>query len=101
MEDYLTPIDNLITQKLIPTLLGCQISTKEREILALPLKCGGLGIPILKELANKEYSTSRLVTDTLVDNDNMKLQTHENGNEQMSQREKLQKVLERKKRNTK
>jgi hypothetical protein len=38
----------------------------ERQIMALPVKYGGLGIPIFVELARKDYSTSLIVTQPLV-----------------------------------
>ena len=66
MEDFVEPVDNIITNKFIPTLFGCQISPLERRIFSLPVRNGGLGIPVLSELAVREYSTSVLVTEALV-----------------------------------
>eukprot|EP00116_Pleurobrachia_bachei_P010997 sb/3471259/ len=39
---------------------------KERKIMSLPPRLGGLGIPILEELAEEEYSISMAVTESLV-----------------------------------
>ena len=60
------PVDDIITNRFIPTLFGCQISPLERRIFSMPVKNGGLGIPVLCEIAVREYSTSTLVTEALV-----------------------------------
>ena len=62
ISNYLAPLDELLTRDFIPTLFGGPISPIERESIALPVKYGGLGIPILTELAKKEYCTSLIVT---------------------------------------
>jgi hypothetical protein len=63
---YMAPLDKIITDEFIPSLFGCLISPLERKLISLPLKYGGLGIPILTDLAVKEYSTSILVTQPLI-----------------------------------
>ena len=63
---YMGPLDKIISQEFIPTLLGCPISPIHRELMSLPLKNGGLGIPILENLAKKEYATSIIATRNLV-----------------------------------
>ena len=90
--DYMDPLDDIISKEFIPMLFGCPVSPLEREIVALPLKFGGLGLPILKELAIKEYSTSVLVTQHLVET--MKSQCNSNTLDDSSQRETLKKILE-------
>ena len=66
LEKYLDPIDRIIDNDFIPSLFGCQVSPLERQIMSLPVKYGGLGIPVLTKLAVKEYSTSVKVTQQLV-----------------------------------
>ena len=91
MSEHLAPVDDIITNKFIPVLFGCPISPLEREIMALPLKYGGLGIPVLADLAIKEYSTSVIVTQHLVEI--MKLQRSDKLADESLLREELQKVL--------
>lgn len=64
--DYLEPVDKIISDKFIPTLFGCHISPIERQIVSLPVRNGGLGIPFITEIAAKEYNTSLMVTEALV-----------------------------------
>ena len=59
---YFPPLDELISNEFIPSLFGGQISPSKRKLISLPVKYGGMGIPILTKLARKEYSTSVLVT---------------------------------------
>ena len=65
--NFMGPLDELISNEFIPSLFGGQISPSERKLISLPVKYEGMGIPILTELARKEYSTSVLVTRVLVD----------------------------------
>jgi len=66
ISQYMAPLDKIITEEFIPSLFGCLISSLERELISMPLKYGGLGIPILTDLAVKEYSTSIRVTKPLI-----------------------------------
>ena len=68
--NFMGPLDELISNEFIPSLFGGQISPSERKLISLPVKYGGMGIPILTELDRKEYSTSVLVTRGLVDASN-------------------------------
>ena len=38
------PLENAIRDQLIPALVGREVSDAERQILALPLRHGGLGL---------------------------------------------------------
>ena len=38
------PLENAIKDQLIPALVGREVSDAERQILALPLRHGGLGL---------------------------------------------------------
>ena len=46
IDQYLQPLDMLINEKFIPTLFGCPITPLERRTIALPVRYGGLGIPV-------------------------------------------------------
>ena len=58
----LKPLDKCITEKLLPSFFGGQLTPLERKIMSLPPKLGGLGIPILEELAEEEYEMSIAAT---------------------------------------
>ena len=62
----LKSLDKCITEKLLPSFFGCQLTPLERRIMSLPPKFGGLGIPILEELAEEEYEMSLASTRKLV-----------------------------------
>ena len=55
MEEYIKPLDHLITNKFIPTLLQAIITDQDRKLYSLPVKHGGLGIPILSEISEIHY----------------------------------------------
>ena len=63
MTDLLAPLDCAITEKFLPALLGSTaISATERNMYALPTRNGGLGIPVLREIAENEFQTSLQMT---------------------------------------
>ena len=66
ISSYMGPLDKIITHELIPTIFGCPISPIHRELMSLPLKNGGMGMPQLEYLAKREHAASLLVTRGLV-----------------------------------
>jgi hypothetical protein len=63
MADLLEPLDRIITEKLLPALTGMtSISESERRLFALPTRNGGLGMPILGEIAEYEFQASMQMT---------------------------------------
>ena len=63
MADLLDPLDRVITEKLLPALTGKpSISESERRLFALPTRNGGLGMPILGEIAETEFQASLQMT---------------------------------------
>ena len=55
-------LDQVITNELIPAITdGLVVSSEERVLLSLPVKLGGLGIPIFAESCKTEYQNSLLV----------------------------------------
>ena len=67
MAEYYEPLDQTINDKLLPALLGQPaVSENLRRVFALPARVGGLGIPVLQEVANEEFQTSLRVTAPLV-----------------------------------
>ena len=62
MEEYIKPLDHLITNKFIPTLLQPIITDQDRKLYSLPVKHGGLGIPILSEISEIHYRHSKSIS---------------------------------------
>ena len=54
-----------IRDQLIPALVGQEVSDAERQILALPLRHGGLGLTDPRETAKMEYKHSTQITNKL------------------------------------
>ena len=56
IKDLLNPLENAIRQKLIPALAGGHNPTQlDREIIALPPRLGGLGMPNPIKIADAEH----------------------------------------------
>ena len=66
IQDFLEPLENAICNVLIPTIKEHRCSRLDRDILALPVRLGGLGMtnPCLE--ANFEQSSCVEVTSPLV-----------------------------------
>eukprot|EP00117_Sycon_ciliatum_P013841 scpid100200/ scgid14345/ len=57
------PLDDVINNKYIPTLTGrTEVSDSERKLLALPVRYGGLAIPVVSEDAEVQRRISKVVT---------------------------------------
>ena len=67
MQDLLQPLEKAITKFLLPALVDHKCSPLEREILALPVKKGGIRITNPCIEATLEYSVSKKVTTLLVE----------------------------------
>ena len=61
-EQYLKPIDDIVTYCFLPTLFGSPLTSVERQIVSLPTRLGGLGIHVLAENAPKEFASSMALT---------------------------------------
>ena len=61
MDIYLRPLDLAISDTFIPAIIDRTISTSEREVLALPCRLGGLGLPYPSSFA-VQYHSSREIT---------------------------------------
>ena len=61
LENFLQPIEDLLTAKLIPVLFGdITISQKERLLYSLPTRKGGSGIGIMEEESLMQYKANYL-----------------------------------------
>ena len=67
IQDLLQPLEEAITKFLLPALVDHKCSPLEREILALPVKKGGIGVTNPCIEATLEYSVSIKVTTLLVE----------------------------------
>ena len=75
MENLLQPLERPISNVLIPSLIGCNCSEAERDLEALPVRMGGLGLINPSDSADAEYSASIRVSSPLVSK--IEAQSHE------------------------
>ena len=66
MESYLKPLEDAISNILLPAIFGSTVNKQQRELYSLPIKSGGLGFANLTERAAREYETSRLINAPLI-----------------------------------
>ena len=63
MGNLLEPLDNIIDKQFIPALFGSDaISDIERNLYSLPIRLGGLGIPVLTDKAEEDFASSKTIT---------------------------------------
>ena len=62
LSEYIKPLENLIKEKFISNLLDSVITDQDRQLFSLPVKSGGLGIPILSEICNTHLEHSKKIT---------------------------------------
>ena len=63
MRDLMQPLDDIINNELIPAILGTDaFSPVDRELFSLPLRHGGLGLPVFSNIADEEYLMSKRLT---------------------------------------
>ena len=62
-------IDSLINSALLPALTGRAFETTQpaRSLLILPARFGGMAIPVLSGIVAEEYSSSRSITQPMID----------------------------------
>ncbi|EDO35883.1 predicted protein [Nematostella vectensis] len=75
IEDLLLPLERAISDTLIPSLTGRTCTQTERDLLALPVRFGGLGITNPAGEASLEFTASTKVCGPLAEQ--IKQQTHE------------------------
>ena len=64
----LKPFDEIIDNEFIPAITeGHFCSPDDRRLLSLPVRMGGMGIPIFSELCAREYNNSKRMTEQLTD----------------------------------
>ena len=65
LETFLKPLDDVINHNFLPALFGVVIPERLRSLLALPVREGGVGIPVLCKKAKIAFEASRLLTGPL------------------------------------
>ena len=65
MSELFEPLENVIRDQLILALVGREVSEAKRQILALPLRHGGVGLTDPQETAETKYKHSTQITDKL------------------------------------
>ena len=65
IDEHLKPLDD-INNNFLPTLLDSIVTDNERSLFQLPVRLGGLGIPILSEVASEHFESSKKITAPLV-----------------------------------
>ena len=65
IRDELKPLDELITSKLIPSIIGSQLGDIERDLFSLPVRLGGMGIASPSSVSDDEYLRSKQITGPL------------------------------------
>ena len=61
------PLEECIRSKLIPAIIGRNVSDLERRMLSLPLRYGGLGMENPVQSADSEYMASKKISEGLVE----------------------------------
>ena len=68
IKQHLTRLDAVVDNVFIPVITdGHLCTTDERLLLSLPVKKGGLAIPIFSTMADFEFANSRAATEQLVE----------------------------------
>ena len=64
---FFVPLEHLISEKLLSTLFGCEVSPSERTVFSLPAQMGGLNILNPTTTGASNYSTSRRLTTIVIE----------------------------------
>ena len=84
IENVLQPLERAISDVLIPSLIGRNCYEAERDLVALPVRMGGLGLINPSHSADAEYSASIRVSAPLVSK--IEAQSHETPEERRRSR---------------
>ena len=66
IDEHLKPLDDVISNNFLPTFVDSIVTDNERSLFQLPVRLGGLGIPILSEIAREHFESSKKITAPLV-----------------------------------
>ena len=63
---FLRPLEVVISSKFVPALMGRLVNNDERDLLALPMRLGGLGIVNPQTISDSEFAASEKVTSPII-----------------------------------
>ena len=67
ISENMKKLDQVIDEILITAIFnGKRLSELDRQLIALPVKCGGMAMPIVSTMSDVQYSNSRSLTNNLV-----------------------------------
>ena len=68
VKEIIADLDKVIDNEFIPAVTeGHVCSDDERKLLSLPVRLGGLGIPIFSETCSREFAASTRITEQLTE----------------------------------
>ena len=59
-------LESVISEKFLPAMFGCEVSSLERELFSLPARMGGLGVFKPNEMSEMLYNSSKESTKVIV-----------------------------------
>ena len=65
IKEYFAPLEDVIRDTFIPSIIGRKVTDIERRLLALPVRLGGIGIQNPTVTADIEYANSTIITRNL------------------------------------
>ena len=68
LENYLQPLEDVISKDFLPDLLGCPIKQEIRELISLPPRLGGMGIINPIKAAVEEFKNCVCLAEQLTKN---------------------------------
>ena len=81
--------DVILTELILAITGGINVNVAERKLISLPVKYGGLGIPIFSEISNLEYENSMLVTENLRNKINEQVRQYEADSDLQKKKNKI------------
>ena len=66
MNELMKPVDEIIKNELLPSIIGESITDKEKELHSLSTRIGDLRIPSSTEKAENDFQNSLHITASLV-----------------------------------
>ena len=67
IKDYFVPLEEVIRDKLIPGIVGREVTDLERKLISLPVRLGGMGIQDPTATAQIEFRNSSIITRNLTE----------------------------------
>ena len=66
LSELMKPVDKVIQNDLIPSIIRESITENERQFYSLPVRSRGIGIPVFSEKAENDFDNSVYITAPLV-----------------------------------